>query len=244
MTETHDWERLGDETAASYHAFEHYRDAVLTYDWERLGDETAVADRALEYYRDLPHPYKRSIDAAYREHQEKCKGEKPDRQQTGNKPATKRAPGQWTKWSTDNDWVERAARYDDHRARERRKHREHELKILDDLVVKLGFVYLDKIGLRVEKMSDDEIVADRIPSHIKMLYEVGSKALGRVERMGLEHWGSGYDPFPIEEVREKIRRLAALDEEEREEDDGEDEEETGHYLVNCAGTNGLSGVGH
>lgn len=83
-------------------------DPLATLPWERQPRETPKAWRAFCAYRDLGAT--RTVLAAYR-------------LVTGHRDA-RNIPGWWSKWSSQNDWVERAAAYDQHKERLEREERE------------------------------------------------------------------------------------------------------------------------
>lgn len=68
--------------------------------WERQPGEGREAFVAFKAYRDLP-PRDRSIDAAFAA---TC----------GHQKGTKRAAGNWKRWSVEHEWVARAEAYDRH----------------------------------------------------------------------------------------------------------------------------------
>lgn len=86
--------------------------------WERLNqpEETAKAYEAFCSYLQLPTAG-RTVLAAYNANQQK----------TGKKQA-KSTPGNWTFWSSNFKWKERAGAYDNHLASELRKTQEDERK--------------------------------------------------------------------------------------------------------------------
>ena len=73
--------------------------------FERQPRESTPAFEAFKTYRDLGPG--RSLDVAYRLH-------------TGRQESAKQAPGRWTKWSMDHDWVARVQSFDDYREMIRR----------------------------------------------------------------------------------------------------------------------------
>lgn len=76
--------------------------------WDKRDDESAVAYAAFQAYTRLL-PRDRSIDAAWRS------AAKPQQDRVG-----KRAPRQWFTWSSDHEWVRRAAAYDQYLAEQDR----------------------------------------------------------------------------------------------------------------------------
>lgn len=81
-------------------------------EWERLPDETAKQYQAFCIYREMPTDT-RSIDAAY------CAAR-------GYQAGSRRATFRWFNWSRSNDWVKRAAAYDDYRREQERIAEEQE----------------------------------------------------------------------------------------------------------------------
>lgn len=81
--------------------------------WERLPGETEKAWIGFRIYRDLP-PGQRTLPDAYMLYCEETRGEQPE-----ERPS--HAPGYFSTWSSENEWLARAAAYDrymDARARE------------------------------------------------------------------------------------------------------------------------------
>ena len=83
--------------------------------YDRLAEETHAAFTAFEYYRNLD-PEKRSIDQAFRDFY----------RDQGKTVKGKQAYGHWTRWSSLNSWVARAAAYDADNQREARKRAQEE----------------------------------------------------------------------------------------------------------------------
>ena len=83
--------------------------------YDRLVEETHSSFTAFEHYRNLD-PDERSIDRAFRDFYEA----------QGKKVKGKQAYGHWTRWSSLNNWVARAAAYDADNQREARKRAQEE----------------------------------------------------------------------------------------------------------------------
>jgi len=86
--------------------------------WERRGSESSRAFHAFTHYRDV-EPRQRSIAAAFAAHRSSCSGQ--------HQASTIPVPSQWKKWSSEHEWVVRAAAYDSHRDSLLREARERAL---------------------------------------------------------------------------------------------------------------------
>ncbi len=179
--------------------------------WHRQPFDTRTSFHAFVHYRDRP-PWSRSIDAAYREHQEKCQGSKTKGQKRASKePAedeSRRAPRHWYEWSSRNDWVERVTEYDAHRAEVRRRRREQELEDALDETVKIAKSGLARVAQRLLRMTPDEIQASQLDRWIKNLTDVQLKALGYEQRVGLAVAGPDGGPIPVEQEVDWNKLLA------------------------------------
>ena len=179
--------------------------------WRRQPGDTRASFHAFTHYRDLP-PWKRSLDAAYYEHEEKCLNVAPPAKQAGDNTVTddkhKRAPMQWGVWSSAHGWVERVAHYDEYRAEERRRRREQELDDAQDEIVSMVNLAMARIIQRLRSMTADELPLPVIDRWIKTLAEVKLRALGHEERLAVEHTGKAGGPIEIAESIDMAPLLA------------------------------------
>lgn len=160
--------------------------------WHRQPEDTRSSFHAFMHYRDLP-PWSRSIDAAYREHQEKCKGaEQKGRQKGGKKSAEdepSRAPRRWQTWSSENNWVARVREYDTYRAEVRSQRRAAELdQALDDQAT-IADAGLRRIAVRLNSLRAEDIPARMLPQLLRAVSEVQLRALGHANKVAVEHSG-------------------------------------------------------
>ena len=90
----------------------------MTELWERQPYEAVQAFHAFTHYRDLGPA--RSFDKAWAEHVERCLA--------GQTRSTKGAPGRWTGWTQQWDWVRRTDGWDAHNDRIKREAQTKELE--------------------------------------------------------------------------------------------------------------------
>lgn len=112
--------------------------------WEQLPGESAKAFAAFCAYRDLG--VQRSISTAYR-------------QASGSSAS---APGTWTSWSTEFEWVSRAEAYDRHLEQIRLAARDERIKRLEERRLDYEIANQDRLEARVRKI---EAVLDKADTH-------------------------------------------------------------------------------
>ena len=144
--------------------------------WERQPDETAKAYAACLHYRDMP-AIDRSVAAAREGHKKDKKG-------------TLR---QWTGWSMNNGWVNRAAEHDSDLASRRRERMEKELDRAKDDAAVLIRATLAKIAERIQGMNIEDLAVGHIPGALRTLIELELKVLGYEDRVAL----TGKDGGPV-----------------------------------------------
>lgn len=132
--------------------------------WERWVGESPEAFHAYTHYRGLS-PTDRSLDAAYRAHQERCRGVQQGR---------RRVATRWVIWAKTYAWAKRVGHWDEHLdqqareaarlavrsdaerwARERSAHRESALELGKKLLARAGQM-LDWPLARIERQVDTE----------------------------------------------------------------------------------------
>lgn len=160
--------------------------------YEQQPDESGRAFRAFVHYRDLG--VERSLDRAYAQHAGENAG---------------KAPGQWNAWSSQLDWVRRAAAYDAHIDDELRKIRELKLKKLESR----RFDYLLKNQERLEKLVDQasevlgkvaatpvtDVIQNKVEESLSMATRTRTKTVVKALKL------SGYARL-MQEVNETARQ--------------------------------------
>lgn len=130
--------------------------------WERREGESPSAYAAFCAYYVLP-PQERSIDAAWKS------AAKPRQKRDG-----KRAPGNWAKWSSQFNWVKRAAAHDEHLAEldrlkwvERRKQLQEadwqdgqtiRQQVMDALPEASRFIKRKEVRIKGERGQPDQLI--------------------------------------------------------------------------------------
>lgn len=126
--------------------------------WDRRPGESAKAYEAFCLYRDMK-PRERSLLKTYRQHV--------------GKPHARLPASSYTRWSTDNEWVERAAAWDAHQDRERREAKLEAIREMEKLHAEVGREMLvvaraevQKLGKRIERALTNQDEAARLKSVI------------------------------------------------------------------------------
>lgn len=143
--------------------------------WGQQPGESAQAYAAFSAYYLMPAAT-RSIDAAWRSTQ-------PDAQQKGNR----RAPGHWTRWSRQNDWVDRARLWDAHQAEVVRRTAEaqwrkevqrysEQQRRLAEATLTGAISLMQKAAKRLESLQPDEITPSTLPAFFRAAADLSESA--------------------------------------------------------------------
>lgn len=163
-------------------------------EWHRQDQETDNAYHAFCHYRNLP-AFKRSIDAAHREHRAECMPEA---------LPIKHTPKKWKDWSSANDWKVRIRAYDEYRQEHRRMQREHQLAEAEDAVAALASQMMERLEQRVANLDVEEIPAAVLDRWLDKLSGAQYRALGAHERLEL----TGRDGGAIEVSKPDMSALS------------------------------------